>query len=86
MMESKSNPYIGYFLLHDGTYSPKRTARYMRPPPVLKTMSSQSTAAPSRTDARSVRFSDTVRKSSLVATHWDGELCTDPFLSMDRQG
>lgn len=87
--ESRSNPYIGYFLQHGPPgctrssfllpVSGKRahSGRHLRPPPAIKTSLSISTAsgssAVSSPSIRSVRFSNNVRRSSLVMTHWDGE-------------
>lgn len=84
--ESRSNPYIGYFLRHepDGRCSSPATlfekrdsrdrARQLKPPPAIKTSFSMSTAsAVSTPSTRSVRFSKTVHHSSIVMTHWDGD-------------
>ena len=82
--ESRHNPYIGYFLRHDtpggfsvSLKSPNTrggSARLSKPLPAIKTsLSIASTANPSpSTPNRTVTFSNTVRRSSLVTSHWDG--------------
>ena len=76
--ESRSNPYIGYFLRHDRqSRDPRRisAARYLKPSSAMKaaSVSSTATSSPAPTPSTTVRFSNTVRKSNLVMTHWDGE-------------
>ena len=90
LQESRSNPYIGYFLRHDSRpYSSRRaSAEYLRPLPAIKYVSGQSMALPSPNmdEARTVRFSNTVRESSIVSTQWgcDSGKYRDPSLSISE--